>query len=263
MENEIVNDEIKMREEIIQILSLEETGIGWMYRALRDGVPREKIMEEFKAQTSGFIYSYQKHISVLSFGPLPTAPSICRQCAGVIRGFLRRNKEKLLPETVAALTKRASQLDEIGANPVRVEAEDEALKEKSREFESKGMRGIYVYALPHYINFPVYKSEDDALDDRTLMKVGKSDSDVIIRFRQQQRTTALPEEPLLLRIYSADGDMGSFESRFHSLLSAADHRRNTAKIAGTEWFLTSLKFLDALAKDFQMKTEFELKPSEE
>jgi hypothetical protein len=109
----------------------------------------------------------------------------------------------------------------------------------------------------------VYKSEDDALDDRTLMKVGKSDSDVIIRFRQQQRTTALPEEPLLLRIYSADGDMGSFESRFHSLLSAADHRRNTAKIAGTEWFLTSLKFLDALAKDFQMKIEFELKPSEE
>jgi hypothetical protein len=57
--------------------------------------------------------------------------------------------------------------------------------------------------------------------------------------------------------------MGSFESRFHSLLSAADHRRNTAKIAGTEWFLTSLKFLDALAKDFQMKIEFELKPSEE
>ena len=42
MDNEVANDELKMREEIIQILSLEETGIGWMYRALRDGVPREK-----------------------------------------------------------------------------------------------------------------------------------------------------------------------------------------------------------------------------
>jgi len=37
--------------------------------------------------------------------------------------------------------------------------------------------------------------------------------------------------------------------RFHALLSAADHRRNQGRAAGTEWFLTSLRFLDAIAED--------------
>jgi hypothetical protein len=250
--------ESEMVEEVEAILRTEQTGIGWMYRALKEGVPREKIMEEFQAQTSGFIYSYQKHISVLLFGAFPQAPSTSRQCAGVIRGFLKRNSGQLSGQTVEALTKRSAQLDDIAQNPVRVEAEDEALRETTRKVESRGLSGVYVYALPHYVKHPVYKTEDDALDDRTLMKVGRSDSDVILRFRQQQRNTALPEEPLLLRIYSAGGDMSVFESKFHSLLSAADHRRNTAKTAGTEWFLTSLKFLDALAKEFGMSTEFEL-----
>jgi hypothetical protein len=48
----------------------------------------------------------------------------------------------------------------------------------------------------HYLRFPY-----DQLSGRTLMKVGRSDRDVIKRFREQIRTTALPEEPVLLRIY--------------------------------------------------------------
>ena len=63
--------ESEMVEEVEAILKTEQTGIGWMYRALKEGIPREKIMEEFQAQTSGFIYSYQKHISVLLFGAFP------------------------------------------------------------------------------------------------------------------------------------------------------------------------------------------------
>ena len=55
--------ESEMVEEVEAILRTEQTGIGWMYRALKEGVPREKIMEEFQAQTSGFIYSYQNKTS--------------------------------------------------------------------------------------------------------------------------------------------------------------------------------------------------------
>ena len=51
--------ESEMVEEVEAILKTEQTGIGWMYRALKEGIPREKIMEAFQAQTSGFIYSYQ------------------------------------------------------------------------------------------------------------------------------------------------------------------------------------------------------------
>ena len=43
--------------------------------------------------------------------------------------------------------------------------------------------------LPHYYNQPLQPSEDDVLADRTLMKVGKSDADVI-RFRQTGATSS-------------------------------------------------------------------------
>ena len=88
------------------------------------------------------------------------------------------------------------------------------------------------------------------------MKVGKSDRDVITRFREQTRTTALPEEPVLLRIYevsNSESELSEIEKIFHSLLESADHDRSTARTGGTEWFLTSLKFLDKIADTLKMK----------
>jgi hypothetical protein len=124
--------------------------------------------------------------------------------------------------------------------------------------EKSGVVGIYVYTLPHYHNNPMQPSDLDPSHDRTLMKVGKSDSDVIRRFREQVRITALPEDPRLLRIYTGVEGKGDVESRFHRLLGAADHRRNRGKAAGSEWFLTSLTFLDALAIDMGLIIHFTL-----
>jgi hypothetical protein len=86
------------------------------------------------------------------------------------------------------------------------------------------------------------------------MKVGMSDSDVIRRFRNQERNTSLPEDPELLRIYTGETEMLPLEQRIHRLLRAADHRQNSGRASGTEWFLTSLKFLDAIAEDLGLKT---------
>ena len=68
------------------------------------------------------------------------------------------------------------------------------------------------------------------------MKVGRSDSDIIRRFRAQTRTTALPEEPILLRIYRIDGTAvaAPVEIAFHRLLEAADHTRSVTRTAGRE-----------------------------
>ena len=62
--------------------------------------------------------------------------------------------------------------------------------------EASGVRGIYVYTLPHYLRYPVDPSEDEdeSTDDRTYLKVGMSGKDIIQRVRQQVNT-ALPEEP--------------------------------------------------------------------
>jgi len=43
------------------------------------------------------------------------------------------------------------------------------------------------------------------------------------------------------------------EKRFHSLLEAADHDRSAARTGGTEWFLTSLKFLDEIGSTLNLK----------
>jgi hypothetical protein len=70
---------------------------------------------------------------------------------------------------------------------------------------------------------------------------------VIRRFREQTRTTALPEDPVLLRIYVTEADTIEKERVFHRMLEAADHDRSQARTGGTEWFLTSVRFLDELA----------------
>jgi hypothetical protein len=62
-------------------------------------------------------------------------------------------------------------------------------------------------------------------------------------------TTALPEEPILLRIYRTDGAANAQTERdFHRLLEAADHSRSVARSAGREWFVTSTRFLDEVAR---------------
>lgn len=85
------------------------------------------------------------------------------------------------------------------------------------------------------------------------MKVGRSDSDVIQRFRNQTRTTSLPEEPVLLRIYATGpGDNAEAEDAFHRLLVAADHSRSVTRSAGREWFVTSTRFTDEVARTLKL-----------
>jgi hypothetical protein len=77
---------------------------------------------------------------------------------------------------------------------------------------------------------------------------------VIKRFREQIRTTALPEEPVLLRIYLCDEDgSAEHEAIFHRLLVAADHDRSKARTGGTEWFLSSVRFLDEVAATLHLE----------
>lgn len=66
------------------------------------------------------------------------------------------------------------------------------------------------------------------------------------RFRNQTRTTALPDDAILLRVHPAENPTEE-ERWFHGLLSAAGHQASGGKAAGREWFLTNLAFLDEVA----------------
>jgi hypothetical protein len=239
-------------QEIRSAFEEDETRIGDVWRGLKSGKSAEAIASTFNNQSTGFVNKYKRFIRAIETGDLPSAPTMIRECKATTQGFLNRHYERFSPETITILEGRISALEKLRIDPEAEESEDLTIQKRTQTAEKQGVAGIYVYTLPHYRKHPVEPAPSGDSADRTLMKVGMSDSDVVQRFNRQQRNTALPEDPDLLRIYVGDGDMLQVEQRFHRLLRAADHRQNSGRQSGTEWFLTSLKFLDAIAIDLGM-----------
>lgn len=236
-----------VREELQRLLETDESRLGAVFRGQSRGLTAEQIAAELGVDTSNFVWNQTRYAQALVNGELPSAPTVALAAARKFRTILKsvqlsEEAKRVLEVNLAELERRAS--DETA----RV-VEDMKAQEQTEEAESQNEIGVYVYALPHYLRYPF-----DDKSGRTLMKVGRSDSDVIIRFRNQTRTTALPEEPILLRIYGTDsGDAASVESTFHRLLEAADHHRSVARTAGREWFVTSTRFLDEVARALELK----------
>ena len=229
-----------VRREIEAALASDDTLIGEIWRRTRDGQSDEAIQAWRKASYPNFIWSYRRALRAF-FGELPTAPSVALFTLRSLRSFIKRTS--LSPETRQVLDERVAALEKTASAQEAIEIEDRQAREETARAEERGVPGIYVYSLPHYIRHPY---EEDS--GRTLLKVGRADRDVIRRFREQTRTTALPEDPVLLRVYACEtAEANAKERTFHRLLEAADHERSKARTGGTEWFLTSLRFLDEVA----------------
>lgn len=142
----------------------------------------------------GFAYSYGQLLDALIDGVLPrNSAHIARQAAGRTRTLLK--SKSWSPGARAWLEQLETQLDTLAADEVvRAREEDEA-RDRTEQAEDTGQPGIYVYALPHYLRYPY-----DPERGHTLLKVGRSQVDVYQRSAQQKRTTALPEDPLRLRV---------------------------------------------------------------
>jgi len=230
-----------VRAEFEAILTADDTALGDVWRRTEAGETPDQIRIARNTQATSFVWSYLRTARALIDGDLPTAPSVA---LGVLRTFRRILKEQdLSPDARRVLEERSAQLEAVATNPDARVAEDKEAVKATAQAEEHAVPGVYVYALPHYLRYPY-----DEESGRTLLKVGRADRSVIRRFREQVRTTALPEEPILLRVYPCtEGESTELERTFHGLLEAADHDRSTARTAGTEWFLTSVKFLDAIA----------------
>jgi hypothetical protein len=247
----------EVQEELIQILKADTSLLGEVYRRLDAGETAADIQAARGAANPNFVWHYERIIKELLTGDLPTGPSVALHHARRFRSILK--SLSLSPEAERYLRINLAVLEARAANEVARDAEDREAKQATEVAEAEATPGIYVYALPHYLRYPY-----DADSERTLLKVGRSDRSVIQRFRDQTRTTALPEDPVLLRIYVTTGDDAARQERqFHELLEAADHDRSTARTGGTEWFLTSLKFLDRLAQVFGLPVRTVFDPDNE
>jgi hypothetical protein len=238
----------EVRKELQAYLAADSSRVGEMYRLLEEALAPDAIAERL-GEGAGGAWQYRRMVRALLDGNLPGAPTVALAAARRYRTVLKT--PGLSAAVRSYLQANLDECERRAADPARLDEEGQRASEQTQQAEARNESGVYVYALPHYIRHPY-----DQATGRTLLKVGRSDSDVIVRFRSQTRTTALPEEPILLRIYRTDGTpAASAETAFHRLLDAADHSRTIGKSAGREWFLTHTRFLDQIAATLRLDIE--------
>lgn len=254
-----VPDEDPIKAEILAYLENDATRLGDVHRMRATGLTPAQMAEEIGVPSVGFAYSYGQQLDALTDGTLPRRSAhIARQTAARIRTLLK--SQRWSSATRDYLLDLETQLESIANDDATRDREETEALERTDSVESRGTPGIYVYSLPHYLRYPF-----DADRGHTLFKVGRSEVDVFGRVDGQRRTTALPEDPLLLRVYKTEpGQSSDIERYFHTFLEDADHARSRATRGGREWFLTTTKFLDRLAKEKGLAIEVvneELDPS--
>ena len=253
------------REEVERALDEDETRLGKVWRLSQQGVSEEEIAKELNVKTTGMVYGTRRYIKAIREGILHLPQSRLRPCETILRKFVKDHREHLSSTTVSLLQEKADECSRRANDLVRREEEEQKLERQTSAAEKEAVPGIYVYALPHYLRYPVESSEKDETDDRTYLKVGMSERDAIKRFRQQRGSTALPEPPILMRIYVGSNgmDIAEVERKIHRRLDDSGHVRNSERGAGKEWFLTNLKSLDSIAELLGLKTHFAIDDSDD
>lgn len=241
------------RAEVERLLEQDETVLGRFWRYERDGLSAEEMQEAEGTETAGWTYNYRSVLGVIRDGEVPTAPSRALQGARRIRSWLKLSD--LSPELRQAFIEQESLLMSRAEDRDAQQEEVGEAVQKTKAAEEAAGPGIYVYTLPHYLRYPY---EPDS--GRTLLKIGHSARDAVYRATSQGKLTALPEDPILLRVYPV-GESAKAEARFHEWLRDADHAGNRTLRGGSEWFVTSTKFLDRVARsvglDVLVINEFE------
>lgn len=231
--------------EVQRLLDEDETVLGRLWGYEKEHLTPQEMSEREGVSTEGWVSNYRTLVRVLLEGEIPLSPSVSLQAARRVRSWLKRLE--LSPQLRDALTKQESVLVSRAEDLDARRSEVDRAVAATTTAESAGMPGIYVYTLPHYLRYPY-----DPESGRTLLKVGHSSVDAHYRATSQGRLTALPEDPILLRIYPVDASAAA-ERGFHSWLRDADHIAARTRRGGSEWYLTSTKFLDRIAQSMGLE----------
>lgn len=230
--------------EVEALLAEDESVLGRLWGYEQRGLTPREMSEEEGTLSTGWVSNARAMVRVLHDGEVPNAPTVAQAAGRKVRAWLK-NKD-LSPELRAALIEQEALIDSRAADRQAQADEVEEAVEASKKAEASGVPGIYVYTLPHYLRHPY-----DPASGRTLLKVGHSAVDAYYRANSQGRITALPEDPILLRIYPVDAS-AAVEREFHGWLRDADHPGSRTRRGGSEWFVTSTKFLDRVARALQL-----------
>jgi hypothetical protein len=202
------------------------------------------IVEHGSASNAGVVSNDKAAIKVVLEAHVPKSPTRSRGSGRFVGGLLKANPD-LSAGARDYLVNLRDELDAYALDESAQSIEDRGLEKVSEELEktieSKG--GVYVYTFPTYLKNPI-----KADPERFWFKVGRTEQIVEMRIANQTRQTAMPEDPLILRVYQSEViSMTDLESKIHKMLVSAGHNRTEAKHGGREWFATSLEFLDEIA----------------
>lgn len=237
------------------------TGVlGKVARAMAEGVTSPTELASLGAgANSGHSGNLARVVRYVQHGIPPTAPSRAAKTGRSIGGLLRDNPG-LSTEAVAYLQALRQQVDNIEKDDDARAGEATELTKASEELSQKveKLGGVYVYTFPTYLMVPV-KSDPE----RFWLKIGQTGRVVNKRVSEQLRSTAMPEDPVILRVYTdpkgdsvgSEVDYGALEKKFHKLLMSAGHSKTLARTGGTEWFATTLEFLDEIAETLDLDIE--------
>lgn len=232
----------QVRDELAEALCNNNGQLGKVFVLLELGeTTNRELVDGHAAANQGAAANLRTTVKVVLDGIMPKGPSVAALSRRSIGGILRDNRE-LSVDAKAHLEMLRDQLEVIATDFAGIEAEDESLKQGTKDLEkSLGvLPGVYVYTLPSF-----HRTVQRTDPDRFWFKVGKSDRAAGVRVGEQMRATGLPEDPWIVRVYRhPTSTPKEIEDQIHLLLSAAGHSQATGMRSGREWYATNLEFLD-------------------
>ena len=237
------------------------TGVlGKVARAMAEGITSPTALANMGAgANSGHSGNLARVVRYVQNGIPPTAPSRAARTGRSIGGLLRDNPD-LSAEAIKYLQDLRELVDSIEKDDYARAGEAIQLNQASEELTQKveKLGGVYVYTFPTYLMVPAKVDPE-----RFWLKIGQTGRVVNKRVSEQLRSTAMPEDPVILRVYTdpkgevvgSEVDYAALEKKFHKLLMSAGHSKTSARSGGTEWFATTLEFLDEIAETLELDIE--------
>lgn len=246
--------------EINKALQANTGALGKVARAMADGVTSPTAMAALGAgANSGHAGNLARVVTYIQDGVPPTAPSRAAATGRSIGGLLRDNPD-LSQDAISHLQALRQLVDSIEKDDEARAGEADQLNQDSEVLTDtvEKLGGVYVYTFPTYLMVPAKVDPE-----RFWLKIGQTGRVVEKRVMDQLRSTAMPEDPVILRVYTdkksgpetASVDYAALEKKFHQLLISAGHSKTTSRSGGSEWFATTVEFLDQIALTLDLAIE--------